>query len=284
MNGKRSSKLKKLLDEIPPGFIVDTAWLVNQGVADSSIYDYERRGWLERVTRAVYRRPFTMGDLEQAVLDWRPYILSLQSIMNYHVHVGGTSALALFGHIHYLPMSGENQLYLYADDYPAWLTRLPIDARIVTRKRSPLFGATELGIERRTPKSDDSGPDITVGALRWSVVASTPERAILEAINELPKHESFDNIDKLFEGLMTLRPGKLRELLNECRSVKVKRLFFVFADRHNHAWCKYLRPDEINLGSGPRALVQGGKLHPAYQIYVPHDFAPTQTKGDVNDH
>lgn len=272
MNGQKSAKLKTLIDEVPPGFVVDAAWLERRGIARSSIHDYERSGWLERVTRALYRRPFIERDAVKAALDWRPYILSLQSIMQYDVHVGGTSALALFGHVHYLPMSGGGALHLYAEAYPAWLSRLPITMRIVMHKRHPLFGESLLGIEKRDQTSDQ-GTMQTIGAMRWPIVASSPERAILEAINELPSQESFDNIDKLFEGLLTLRPRHVSELLGVCRSIKVKRLFMVFADRHNPPWRKHLNLEGVDLGSGPRALVAGGKLHPVYRIYVPQEFA-----------
>ena len=102
--------------------------------------------------------------------------------------------------------------------------------------------------------------------------ASSPERAILEALDELPNHASFDNLDKIFEGLTTLRPKQLMTLLMRCRSVKVRRLFFVFSDRHRHPWSKHLDVSKIDLGSGPRALVEGGKFHPAYRIYVPKTF------------
>jgi len=54
--------------------------------------------------------------------------------------------------------------------------------------------------------------------------------------------------------------------------VKVKRLFFFFADRHRHAWLKHLKKDEVDLGTGKRMLVKGGKLDPTYQITVPGDF------------
>lgn len=272
MSGDRSQKLKVLLDEVPSGFVVDAAWMTAQGISDSSIYDYERRGWLERVTRALYRRPFTERDISEASLDWRPYILSLQSIMHYDVHIGGTSALDLFGYVHYLPMSGGGALHLYAQEYPAWLTRLPIKKRVVMHKRHPLFGDSLIGIEKRDQKNDQDVLQ-TVGAMRWPIVASSPERAILEAINELPSQESFDNIDKLFESLLTLRPRRMSELLRVCRSIKVKRLFMVFADRHDPPWRKNLDLEGVDLGSGPRALVDGGKLHPVYRIYVPQEFA-----------
>lgn len=61
--------------------------------------------------------------------------------------------------------------------------------------------------------------------------------------------------------------------------MKVKRLFFVFADRHAHAWRKHLNPDDFDLGAGPRALVKGGKFHPLYNISVPEEFLSNRQDG-----
>jgi hypothetical protein len=76
----------------------------------------------------------------------------------------------------------------------------------------------------------------------------------------------------LMEGLTNLSPRRLQELLADCRSVKVKRLFFFFADRHKHAWLKRLRKEQIDLGKGKRMLVKGGRLDHTYQITVPDDL------------
>jgi hypothetical protein len=54
--------------------------------------------------------------------------------------------------------------------------------------------------------------------------------------------------------------------------VKVKRLFFYFADRHRHAWVKHLDAGAIDFGTGKRMLVPGGKLDPTPQITVPEDM------------
>ena len=124
---------------------------------------------------------------------------------------------------------------------------------------------------------------VGVGVWRWPLQASSPERAILEALDELPNHGSFEALDKILEGLTTLRPKLLMTLLAACRSVKVRRLFFVFADRHQHGWRKHLDASKIDFGSGPRALVAGGWLHPTYRIYVPRGFAPEIDSGAEAD-
>jgi hypothetical protein len=44
------------------------------------------------------------------------------------------------------------------------------------------------------------------------------------------------------------------------------------ADRHHHAWLNRLDKDSIDLGTGKRMLVRGGKLDRVYQITVPEEF------------
>jgi hypothetical protein len=91
-------------------------------------------------------------------------------------------------------------------------------------------------------------------------------------LDELPNRESFHQADMLMEGLANLSPRRLAKLLADCRSVKVKRLFFFFADRHPHAWRRQLRAEDFDLGSGKRVLAKGGKLDSRYQITVPEDL------------
>lgn len=266
MNGRNDGKLKRLLDNVPPGYLVDSAWMSRQAIAKQSVHDYVGRGWLERVAHGVYRRPFTVNEAQGATSDWKIPLLSAQWIMGYDFHVGGTSALALHGLIHYLKFGGNETVMLYGADIPNWLFKLPVDAHFVKRSRA-LFGPDADG---------EVGPvgDPAASPERWALKASKPERAILEALYELPDNAGFDGIDKIFESLRTLRPDTLMMLLASCNNVRVKRLFFVFAARHNHPWFKYLDAAAVHLGTGDRALVKGGKLHPLYRIMVPPEFLP----------
>ncbi len=72
--------------------------------------------------------------------------------------------------------------------------------------------------------------------------------------------------------LSSLSPRRLQRLLKACTNVKVKRLFLFFADRHQHAWLKHLDKDAVDIGSGKRVLVKGGKLDKRYHITVPGDL------------
>ena len=263
-----------MLEAVPAGYLVDAAWLTDHGIAYETFRDYVKRGWLERLERGVFRRPLPKS-AQRSTIDWKTCLLSVQHIMGYKVHVGGTTALALQGHSHYLSLGETGTVWLYGNDIPNWLHKLPLDAKLRARKLS-LFSDYALGL------SDTGDQDDTRRGLPWdwSLRMSGPERAILEALDELPDNESFHSLDMAFEGLTTLRPKLLTGLLRNCKKIKVKRLFFVFSDRHGHAWRKRLDPDAFDLGSGDRALVKGGKIHPRYRIMVPPEFAGLQETGD----
>ena len=264
MNQSRIPRLKPLLDAVPPGFVVDAAWLKARGIDPKSIHDYAARGWIERVVRGVYRRPLPNGT-QADKLSWEVVLLSLQRLKGCNVHLGGESALDFAGHVHYLSLGGTRRVHLYGDA-PPWLKRVPTAEQIVLH-RSRLFGADPVGVDAADALGEENGWAVDVW--RWPIRASCPERAILEAIDELPNSASFENLDRIFEGLTGLRPKRLMTLLAACRSVKVRRLFFVFADRHEHGWRKYLDTEQIDFGNGPRALVEGGKFHPTYRISLP---------------
>ena len=74
---------------------------------------------------------------------------------------------------------------------------------------------------------------------------------------------------ELMGGLSTLRPGVLQELLEACRSIKVKRLFLWAAEHSGHSWFARLSPGTLDLGVGKRVLYRGGRLDRTYHITVP---------------
>lgn len=268
MSTQIEQKLKNTLDAVPPGFLVDSAWLERHEVSRFLARKYVDKGWLERVHHGVFRRP-APNATNSNTFDWKTYLLSIQHIMGYDVHVGGTTALAQQGYDHYLRLGSNAPVWVYGDAIPKWLTKIPLNTTVQTRSLS-LFANPSLGLNK-----DDTD---TAGTLPWDwqLRMSAPERAIMEALDELPNRESFHNLDMVFESLTTLRPRSLSALLHSCKKIKVKRLFFVFADRHDHAWRKRLTPEEFNLGSGDRALLKGGRIHPRYRIMVPEEFVKTE--------
>lgn len=276
MNRRKETKLKQLLQEVPPGFLVDAGWMARRAISRQSVSGYIKQGWLEPVLTGLYRRPFAPDTSQEAITGWKIPLLSALWLMRHRFHVGGASALSLQGHTHYLSLGGRFGLYLYGSDIPAWLSRLPADARVITRSAN-LFGEENLGVDNTDfSLSGDSNAEQAQSPWRWPIAMSSPERAIIEMLNELPKGESFHTVDMTFEGLANLRPRLLTTLLSTCRSVKTKRLFFVFAAKHDHAWRKHIDMSAIDLGRGDRALTKAGRLHPVYRITVPSDLMPKE--------
>ncbi len=278
MVASRNEKLNQLQRLLPDGLVADAAWLEAHGYSKSLRAKYLAAGWLEPVARGVYRRP--SAELNQGKLNWERVVISLQHLKKLGVTVGGRTALELQGFGHYLPSQRRREVHLYASEaLPNWLKTLPTDARWVVHKSDRLFasggpGLSDVSVNVADNSKHNNDPihgsfQLNWGMWDWPLTLSTAERATLELLDELPNHESFEQVDALFSGLATLSPKRLQRLLEDCTSVKVKRLFFVFADRHAHRWVKRLNKKKIDLGAGKRALVEHGKFDPTYQITLP---------------
>lgn len=277
MTEQRIGKLNWLERNVPEGLLVDAAWLERHGYYGSLRSQYVSAGWLEQPARAVYTR-------SRGALKWEQVVISLQTLLQYPLHVGGRTALELAGHAHYLKHE-QKEVHLYGmTRFPGWVDKLPMPVRFFFHRTARLFpddppmavpDARPAGDHRQTfspPKLPDSLTTQSWGQWDWPLVLSSSERALLELLDELPARESFHQVDKLMEGLVNLRPRRLQALLRRCKSVKVKRLFFFLAARHGHQWLKHIERDDIDLGKGKRVLVKGGKLDPTYLITVPEDL------------
>jgi hypothetical protein len=276
MTEQRTSKLNWLHRYLPEGLVVDASWLTRHSYSTSLRSQYVAAGWLEQPARGVYRRP-------RGTLSWQQIVISLQALLEYPLLVGGRTALELHGYAHYLTQELK-EVHLYGTTPPPrWLHKVGLgvhfryhnDRRLfrsepITNRLTRLDAASDRGAIRGAAR--DHWTVQPWGHWNWPLAVSTPERATLELLDELPKRESFYQADMLMQGLSNLSPRRLQKLLAECRSVKVKRLFFFLADRHQHAWMKRLDKGAIDLGEGKRVLVRGGKLNKAYQITVPEDL------------
>lgn len=77
---------------------------------------------------------------------------------------------------------------------------------------------------------------------------------------------------QLVEMLTTLRPKVLQELLEQCRSIRVKRLFLYLADKAGHLWFTRLDRSRIGHGKGKRVIGTGGVLVPDYELVLPNEL------------
>jgi len=250
--GKAINRLYGLLQE---GAVASSAWLAKQGYSRQLLRKYVQSGWLVSVSRGAFRRP-------ESEPEWPAIVSSLEKYWGLSCHAGGRTALDLRGYAHSLALGKNKPVHLYAQsNLPAWLRSLS-QPKLVFHTSS-MFG----------PNADDTGlEEMKMDGGRFSVQISRSERAMLELLSDVPDRESFEEADKLMEGLANLSPSRVMGLLLACKNIKAKRLFLWLADRHGHAWFQKLDTDKVNLGSGKRMLVKGGRLVSRYQITVPAEM------------
>lgn len=276
MRMQKAGKLNQLQHLLPDGLLVDAQWLEARGYSRALRSKYVASGWLEQPARGVFTRP---GGIER----WEQVVVSLQSLLRLPVAVGGRTALGLQGYEHYLPLGEQGNVHLFSETaVPGWLSKLSLGRPFKVHNASRLFpgcciadGVASLPDPssralRDSPTMLPNGlTTVPWGQHTWPLLVSTAERAILELLDELPKHETFESVDVIMEGLQTLSPRRLQALLEVCSSVKVTRLFLWFAERHGHPWRKHVDETKVRLGSGKRVIATGGRLDRRYQITVP---------------
>ncbi len=256
MGLQKDEKLNKLLALLPEGVAAPSFWLAEKGYSRQLVRKYVQGNWLVPLGRGVYARP-------TAEVDWKGLVLGMQRLAKLPFHVGGVTALNLQGYAHYLPLAGEKTYHLWGQTaVPAWV-------KAVDLANTFQFHTTQL--------FDPSVTDMTTtpgGVRDWVLQVSTPERAIMEVLYDVRDDaHSFTHAMELFEGLTSLRPAKVNNLLQHCNSIKVKRLFLFMMEQLNYAWTKRIETDHIDLGHGKRVIVKAGKLNKKYMITVPESYA-----------
>jgi hypothetical protein len=245
-------KINQILQKWPQGTVITTNWLKRQDVSRQSVDNYKNSGWLERIGQGAYKRK---GD----EISWPGALYALQKLEKLPVHVGGKTALELQGYGHYIKMADRDKVILWKtpevrvtswfNSYDKWKSQLDIrSVTLFSNEVNALSDATVQEVEVRI---------------------SSAERAILEYLYDVPRHEGFDEANYIIEGLGSLRPNVLQFLLEACNSVRVKRLFMYIAEHHQHSWLKRLDSSKIDFGKGKREIVKGGKLNKKYKIVVP---------------
>jgi len=249
----RKTKINSLIQSLPRGNVLLPSWLLSQGYSYELQQSYRKSNWLKSIGKGAMLKS---GD---------PLVLTgalsaLQNVENLNIHIGGRSALELQGLAHYLQINNpETTLFINGRaKLPIWFTNNDWNTR-TTIFRLSLFENETLGMT-----------DFHEGELTMKI--SNPARAIMECLalcpDKFPLSESFE----LMEGLGSLRPAKVQELLENCKSVKIKRLFFYFAEKANHSWFKYLDINKIDLGVGKRSLVASGVLISKYKLVLPKEL------------
>jgi Transcriptional regulator, AbiEi antitoxin, Type IV TA system/Transcriptional regulator, AbiEi antitoxin N-terminal domain len=265
------SDLVSLRSLVPEGIPIISSWLRAQGFSSTLQQRYQSSGWLKSLGYGAVYRPETP-------LTWQRTLAALQA-QGFLFHVGGNTALYLQGLGHYLPL-GALTVHVYLQDRPPkWLEHLSFEDTVWKWHQSRLFDDPNIHAKPvknlRHPETLASvSKRLGVVAFHFSdlelpLIISTPERASLELLNELPERESWETVTETFAGLVNLRPNLVMKLLKACTTIKTKRLFLVQGELHQHLWFNHLKLDDLDLGQGKRQVYSGGILHPKYQITVP---------------
>lgn len=237
----------------PNHIVLTSSWLDGKGISPKLAWWYVRSGLLEKMAAKAFKK-------NSDTVGWVGAVYALQRQLNLHAHLGGRSALSLFGLAHFVEMGSEMRVQIFSSTqckYPSWF----LDRKMQWNKQISLY-KTDLLL------GDFSVLEKEVESL--SLMVSSPERAALELTYLYPKHETLDTLHKVFEGLHQLRPRVVQTLLEQCQSIKVKRLFLYLADHYRYPWLDKIELNKISLGNGKRSIDGGGVYHPKFKISLPH--------------
>ena len=252
MTSRKPTKINQVLQKWPRGTVATQKWLSQLGVSSKLANWHVQSGWLVRFGARAFARPSDQ-------VDWLGGLYALQTQLGMTVHVGARTALEFHGRSHFVPLGRQRKVILISDQpeqLPAWFRNHRWQASL----EHSCLSLFERVPDKASTKLDCSG---------FEVVMSSAERAVMEQMRQAASNTDIKHVHQLMEGLNTLRPNVVQELLENCRSAKVKRLFLWSAEMAGHAWFGRLESSRVDLGRGKRQLYKGGQLNQKYQITVP---------------
>lgn len=255
MDLQKKNILNRLVNEVPEGLPVTGGWLKEHiGCSKQLVQIYVKNNWLDNPCRGIYVRNLSK-------MTWQSALLSIQQICSLECRPAGISALQMLGFAQYLPMGNDVNIKLRGNDMPPlWLDRLGLPAEFEYNGRG-LFAEPEIGFT-----------EYPVHGYTDSLIISNAPRAFLEVLSEVNDEYSFNSAYEIFEGMTSLNPVHVKELLENCCNYKTLRLFFVMLEKAGHQWGKKLDTGDYYIGKGKRVVVQGGKLNRKYGVTVPEAF------------
>jgi hypothetical protein len=258
LNAERRKILTKL---IPEGAIVTRQWLLGKKFDRHAIDNLVKSDQLKTLSYGVYSRGEVSGS-------WEAVVYALQAFVKLDCVVSGLTSLELQGLAHYLPLSKKKQVIRLScpEPLPKWVTNFSPDITFIRHNSKDIFNDlkvrnSESFTMKRAWKENMPG-----------LIISVPERAMLEALLDVPDEITFDHANELMQGMTTFSPRVVQSMLEQSTNVKCKRLFLWLAERQNYAWFAKLNLNKIDLGVGNRMLVKGGKLNMKYHITVPSSY------------
>ena len=235
-----------------PGTVLLASWLEKNGFSRELHKYYLKSGWLESYGVGAFKRP-------NENVQWTGALNSIQRQTELPVHAGGLTSISLQGLSHYVRME-RAPLYLFSPQYinlPKWFLDQEWSDQIIHVKTKYL-------------PADPGLFDFSRDGMKLQI--SSPERAILECLYLTPNRFDMMECYQILEGLANLRPKILQELLENCNSIKIKRLFLFMASKAKHQWLEFVDQTRIELGTGDRVIVKGGVYISKYRISIPKEL------------
>jgi hypothetical protein len=255
-------KLNEMLNAWPRGTVATYAFFKRQNISHQLVAKYLKGGWIKKIASGAYRR------FDDPKITWQGGVYALQKHNNLPVHVGGVKALELAGYAHYVSPGGKSVVWLFGRAgtvLPSWFRKTDWGTRVKFQTRDIFTAAHNADFAEKEVEGH-------------SIRISSPERAILETLASVPQAVSFEHAHHLMEGLLTLRPEPLRDLLRDCKLIKVKRLFLFLAEHIGLPVLKHINTKGIDIGKGFRSIVKPGLLDTKYLITVPVAFLTKHEK------
>jgi hypothetical protein len=249
MSSDNPYKIQKVLQSWPAGTAAVSAWFSALGVSSQLLTKYLLSNWVTPLGKGAYAKT---GE----TVSWQGGLYALQTQAKLPIHAGAMTALAMQGMAHYIRM-GRETVFLFAPpktSLPAWFKNHDWNAEL--RFMNTSVFPEDTGLSEHEEKT-------------FSIRISAPERAMLECLHLAPDAMDLTECYQIMEGLTTLRPRILQPLLEQCGSIKVKRLFLYMADKAGHSWHKRLDVSKLELGSGHRTIIKGGVYVSRFGITVP---------------
>lgn len=249
MSLSNAKKLKNLLEHWPSGFAATSQWMKTLGITTQLTQRYLKSGWIESIGRGAYKKT-------KDKVKWYGALASIQQQLSMCVHLGGPTALAVQGSAHYVRV-GKERIFVFSilqQRLPSWFLKHDWGQPIKCIKTS--FLPQDLGIK----EADCNG---------FPVCMSSRERAILESLYLSPQHFDLLECYQMMEGMNDIRPSLVQELLVQCKSIRVKRLFLYMASKAKLPVLEYFDLNKVELGTGDRSIVENGVYDPQYKISIP---------------
>ena len=223
------SKLNSVYTRVPTGSPITSAQLAEMGVSADLAVHYARSGWLKRLGRGVYCRPGEALSLHPSLVVLQQQIAGL--------HVGGKTALEWYGVRQYVSQQAVLHLYGWvAARLPDWFVQhFPSEyhrKRLFNEKPEQLLGVGRL-------ENRDNAP-----------LVATPERALLELLDEVGVRQPLQEAKEIAEGTYSLRAEILMDLLKRCTSVKTVRLCLRLGRELSLPWAGKLDEAVLPKGGG----------------------------------